>query len=78
MRIGFVQVTNNYLKISPTLFDTACVESEPAEYVTAEAGPSWTIILGIVASCILLVAMIGYLWYYRFIKNRRKNLVIPK
>lgn len=77
-RIGFVQITNNYLKISPTLFDSACAESSPETYIAAETQLNWTVILGIIASCLILLALVGYLWYYRFVKNRRKNLVLPK
>ena len=35
-------------------------------------------IIGIVISCLILIAFIGYAWWYRYVRNRRKNLVLPK
>jgi hypothetical protein len=39
---------------------------------------SWTLILGVTFTSLALVALGLYVWWTRFVKNRRKNLVIPK
>jgi|LauGreDrversion4_2_1035121.scaffolds.fasta_scaffold860541_2 hypothetical protein len=35
-------------------------------------------IIGIIISCIILLALIGYAWYYRYRQNKRKALIVPK
>ena len=71
-------MTSNYLKISPSLIDKACADPTYAQIEEEGFGISWTVILGIVITCLILLGIGVYVWWFKYIKNRRKNLVIPK
>ena len=77
-RIGFTHITTNYLGISPSLFDSACLEAPPTTISPESDGVSLTLILAVTLTSLALLALGIYLWWTRYIKNRRINLVMPK
>ena len=44
----------------------------------ADTSIPWTVIVAIIVTCVVLAIIGIYLWYQRFKRNRRKNIVIPK